>query len=93
MKIAALCLMISLGWFQPANAADAPETTGVPPVIVPEKKILIAPPAAPAKMYEYKVMECGSGNTNNVADCLNSMARQGWRVHAPWGSSFVIFER
>jgi len=49
--------------------------------------------AQPEKIYEYTVKPCGASNPATVADCLNSMARQGWRVHAPWGSVFVIFER
>jgi len=45
------------------------------------------------KIHEYTVKQCGASNPDTVASCLNSMARQGWRVHAPWGSVFVIFER
>lgn len=46
------------------------------------------------KTYEYKVTrECASTDPKAVEGCLNSIAKQGWRVHVPWGSQFMVFER
>ncbi len=55
--------------------------------------IPLASAATSGKIHEYTVKQCGAPNADAVADCLNSMARQGWRVHVPWGNVFIIFER
>ena len=53
----------------------------------------LANAAPPEKVYDYMVKACGDSKPNMVAQCLNSAARDGWRVVAPFGDAFVIFER
>jgi len=85
IEIVVLCIaMFVLGWFVNAHI-QAANAQAINPTA--------ASNTATEKIYQYKVEACGSGDAKAVGDCLNSMAKDGWRVNSPFGTRFVIFER